>query len=181
MFQPTVLSPSPDPFIVRELKKIDPDLRITWGYERYLQNRWAVERKMPPERYFTCYSALLSGDEPRFVERPIFDASQPIHDEAGNLVSYAQVGVQNYDLAPEYEWVAFVDVLDTSLLATIKRLYWERDHPEQVALAKVDEEEAKDTAKRKKRLDAGMAGVDEAFLDTRKRVQFGRGATRNER
>lgn len=181
MFQPTVLNPSPDPFIVRELKKIDPDLHVTWGYNRYLDNRWAIERRMPPERYFTCYASILSGDEPRFVKRPIYDAQQPICDpETNEIVSYVQVGEQDFDLAPEYEWVAFADKLDSQLLATIKRLYWEREHPAEVAAAKIAEEEAKETAKRKTRLAAGEDKIRDAFLETRKYVQFGFGGKRNE-
>lgn len=181
MFQPAVLNPAPDPFIVRELKKIDPDLNVTWGYNRYLDNRWAIERKMPAERYFTCYASILSGSEPRFVKRPIFDAAQPILDpETQEVVSYAQVGEQDFDLAPQYEWVAFAERLDTTLVDTIKRLYWEREHPAQVAEAKAAEREEKEVAKLKQRQDAGHDTIREAFLETRKYVQFGFGGKRNE-
>lgn len=180
MWQPKVLNPVPDPFFVRELRLIDSDLRVVWGMERYLKNSWAIERKMPAERYFTAYESILSGNEPRFVEQPIFDTNQPETDENGDLISYRQVGTRQYDLAPEYEWVAFADKVDTALLATIRRLYWERDHPEATTAASEQEKLDVTAAKKKKRLDAGMEGVDEAFLAARKRVQFGRGKHRSE-
>lgn len=181
MFQPEVLNPAPDPFIVRELKKIDPELQVTWGYNRYLDKRWAIERRMSPERYFQSYASLLEADAPRFVDRPIYDANKPIKDpETEEIISYEQVGVQHFDLAPEYEWVAFVDALDMNLIDKIRRLYWEREHPNEVAQMKVAEEEDKELAKKKVRLDAMRESIEEAFLETRKYVRFGFGAKRNE-
>ena len=85
MFQPKVLSPSPDPWFVRELRRIDPNLRIVWAYERYLKSSWAIERKFSPERYFAMHASLLENDGPRFVEQPIFDTNSPTPSQVGAL------------------------------------------------------------------------------------------------
>lgn len=182
MFQPKVLHPEPDPFFVRELRKIDPALRVSWAYERYLKSDWVIEREIEAERYFLMYESVLSGNNgPRFVPQPIFDTTQPIFDDEGQFVSYRQVGVRDFDLAPRNEWVAFARRLDGETLTLIREAYWEHAHPEAVAAARKKEEEDKRTAFLKRRMDAGLSGVDEAFLETRKKVQFGRGETRNER
>lgn len=181
-FQPAVLNPTPDPWFVRELKKIDPDLRVEWGYNRYLKHQWAIERKIPPERYFLQHASLLESDGPRFVEQPIFDSNQPIFDDNGEFISYRQVGTRTYDLAPEYEWVRFETVLSSDVLSAIKRSYaWERNHPiSRLAFEKAQEQAEKEAAAKKRRVDAGLEGYDEVFLETRKKVQFGYGETRKE-
>jgi len=183
MFQPAVLNPTPDPFFVRELRKIDPDLRVQWGYSRYLTQKCVIERRIPPERYFLIYESLLSGDGPRFVEQPIFDTNQPVYDEQGQFISYRQVGSRQYDLAPEYEWVRFEERLDSTVLSALKRSYaWERNHSiSRLAFEKAQEQAAKEAAEKKKRVEAGMDALPEVFLETRKKVQFGYGETRNER
>ncbi len=182
MFQPKILNPTPDHTFVYELRKIDPDLRVVWGYERYFVNKWAIERKIPPERYFAMYESLLSSNEPRFIDRPIFDTDQPQFDDYGNMIGYKQVGVQHYDLAPEYEWVSFQPELNGSVLYELRRVYaWERNHPlSRIAFEKAQEEKAKQEEAKKKRLEAAFAGIDEALLDSRFKVQFGYGAKRNE-
>lgn len=135
-FQPAVLQPTPDPLFVRELRKIDTDLRVVFGYERYLMNRWVIERRMSPERYFAAYSSLLSSDNPRFIEQPIYDDAQPEYDEDGNEVGYKVVGYRKFDLAPEWEYVMAVEnddktfrELDSRTLLALRRTYaWERFH-----------------------------------------------------
>lgn len=183
MFTPQVLNPTPEPWFVRELKRVDPDLRVVWGYQRYLKNAWAIERKIPPERYFSIYSWLLSGDQPRFVEQPIFDTNDSETDpETGEHIRYKQIGTRTYDLAPEYEWVLFTDALNDYILTELKRAYaWERNHPlSRLRYEKEQEIKAKEDAQQAKLLEAGMEGVDEAALDTRVKVQFGYGAKRDE-
>lgn len=175
--------PSPDPWFRRELRRIDSDLRVVWGFERYFKNEWAVERRISPERYFAMYSSLLSSDEPRFVDQPIFDTCQPLYDEYGELVCYKQVGSRRFDLAPEYEWVTFAKMLDARVLTDLKRSYaWERNHSiTRLRVEKEAEQQAKEAAAKAKRMDAAVEGLDEALLATRKRVQFGYGDVRDER
>lgn len=184
-FMPEVLSPTPDPWFVRELRKIDSDLRVVFGYARYLKKQWAIERRIPPERYFLAYESLFVGDGPRFVDQPVFDVDTLEYNEVGEAVGYKQVGTRKYDLAPEYEWVMFAEHLNGEVLTEMKRIYaWERNHPlSRRAFEKVqqDELERKAAAAKAKRCDAALDGLDEALLETRKRVQFGYGDTRNER
>ena len=183
MFQPTVLNPTPDPWIVRELKRIDPDLRISWGYNRYLQNSWVIERRMPPERYFTAYANILSGSGPRFIEQPVFDTDQSVLDPVtGEHVSYKQIGTRQFDLAPEYEWVAFVEHADSRLITEIRRIYAEERNRSVDSLRIEQEQELqkREEEERVKRFAAMDEGFDEVFLDTRKKVQFGYGESRNE-
>ncbi len=173
--------PVPDPWFVRELKKIDPELRVEWALHRYLKNTWAIERRTAPERYFLMYEAVLSDSGPRFVEQPVFDHDQPIRDKDGNKTgAYVQIGMRQYDLAPEYEWVAFRPELNQDLLDLIKKLYWERDHPTETQAALSKEQDDREVSTGKKIDDAVDDGIKEAFLDTRKVVQFGHGAKRNE-
>jgi hypothetical protein len=183
MFQPTVLNPTPDPWFVRELRRIDPDLRVDWAYNRYLKQQWAIERRIPPERYFLMYESLLSGDGPRYVEQPVFDSNQPLFDDNGDFVTFRQVGTRKFDLAPEYEWVRFALALDSSVLSDIKRAYaWERNQPlSRLRFEKEQERAAKAAAETEKHVDAGLEGFEEAMLEERKKVQFGYGDTRNER
>lgn len=184
-FLPEVLKPKPDPAFVRELRKIDPDLRVTFGYERYLVKQWAIERKMPPERYFAAYASLLEADLPRFVEQPVYDTDQPIFNEEGEEIGFKQIGTRNFDLAPDHEWVMFAPALDGSVITELKRTYaWERNHPySRAAFEKKQQEEidAKAKAKKDKRIAAAREGVEEAFREVRKEVVFGYGKTRNER
>lgn len=183
MFQPAVLNPTPDPWFKRELTRIDPDLRVEWAYNRYLKHVWAIERRIPPERYFLMYESLLSSDAPRFVEQPVFDSSQPLYDENGDFVCYRQIGTRKFDLAPEFEWVRFADRLDAMVLTDIKRSYaWERNQPlSRLRFEKQQEIEKKEAEARRKRLDGAIDGIDEVFLESRAKVQFGYGETRNER
>lgn len=144
-FAPKVLHPEPDAFFVRELRKIDPDLRVVFGYERYLQSKWVIERRIEPTRYFQMYASLLESGEPRFIEQPIYDTDQPIYgeweiDQDGQpyqpLLGYEQVGTRKYDLAPEYEWVMTIEnddqtfrPLDARTLLKLRRTYaWDRFH-----------------------------------------------------
>ena len=144
-FTPRVLHPDPDPHFVRELGKIDPDLRVVFGYSRYLQNKWVIERRIESTRYFQMHASLFESGAPRFIEQPIYDTDQPIYgeweiDQDGQpfqpLMGYEQVGTRRYDLAPEYEWVMTVEnedqtfrPLDSRTIMKLKRSYaWDRFH-----------------------------------------------------
>lgn len=177
-WHPAHESPTPDPWIVRELKQIDPTLRVVWAMERYLRAEWAIERKMDAERYFLSHASLQGGD--RFVDQPVYDHQQPIKDENGNITGHVQVGVRKYDLAPEYEWIAFRPRLDQELITLVRKLYWENAHREETEKALLAEEAQREEAKDKKNMDEALDGVDEAFLETRKVVQFGYGDKRDE-
>jgi len=182
MWVPEVIRPEPEPWFVREIKKIDPNLRVMWGYERYFTHRWALERKMTPERYHAAYKSILESGESRFVDRPIFDSNRPIFDDRGDIVTYEQVGVQRFDLAPEYEWVAWFDHLNEEALTRIRRSYaWERNHPiSRMKFEQEQERQATEERQKAKRKEAIREGVEEAFHALRKKVVFGRGATRSE-
>jgi hypothetical protein len=181
MFSPKVLSPVPDPAFVRELRKIDPDLRVVWGYERYLKSAWTIERRMPPERYFACYASILESGEPRFIQQPIYDTNRPIYGyvadrETGLLnlhqMGYEIVGYRTFDLAPEYEWVQFVQEkdgsfrpLDQRTLTELKRAYaWDRNQPlSRIKFEQEQEQAAKEKALAQKRMDIAMEALPEAF------------------
>lgn len=183
MWQAAVIRPEPEPWFVREIKKIDPALRVVWGYERYFVHKWALERKLSPERYHAMYKSLLESGEPRFVKQPIFDSTQPILDpETGEIETYVQVGERDFDLAPEYEWVAWFDHLNEEGITRIKRSYaWERNHP--ISRMKFEMQQAEDErleAQRKKHKEVIREGVEEAFAKMRKKVVFGYGETRKE-
>jgi hypothetical protein len=182
MFQPKILNPTPDPWFVRELKRIDPALRVVWAYETYFKNTWAIEKELSAEEYFKRYVSLLEQDAPRFVDQPIFDTNQMEYDEHGQEIGYKQVGVRKFDLAPRFEQLFFTDNLGEESLTALKRAYaWERNHP--ISRLKIEKEQeiaAKAEAQKKKRIDAAMEGIDEALLETRNKVQFGYGETRNE-
>ena len=175
MFQPKVLQPTPDPWFVRELRRIDPDLRAVWGYQRYFVNRWVIERKLQPERYFSIYASLLESGEPRFVQRPIFDTNQPEYNDFGEEIGYRIVGYQDYDLAPEYEWVMWASHLGEDLLSTLRRTYaWERNHPiSRLRFEKQQEEEARENKRRQLRAEMGFEGVKEAWRVAGKTLQGG--------
>lgn len=183
MWQPEVIQPTPEPWFVKEIKKIDPNLRVVWGYRQYFVNQWALERKIPAERYHAMYKSLIESGGPRFVKRPIFDSSQPIIDEyTGEIETYVQVGEQDFDLAPEWEWVSYSPHLNDEFLTRIRRSYaWERNHPiSRMKFEQQQEEEAKQAAWAKQRKEAIREGVEEGFHKMRKKVVFGHGATRNE-
>jgi hypothetical protein len=180
-WHPANESPTPPDWFVKALRQIDPTLRVVWAMERYLRAEWAIERKMSAERYWLAYESFVTADNPdRYIDQPVFDHQQPIKDELGNITGYVQVGTRKLDLAPEYEHIAFRPHLNEELLTLIRRLYWERDHPEEVAAAAKAEKEAKETAKDKKTGDEIDATIDKAYLDARAKVQFGYGAKRNE-
>lgn len=180
MFIPEVIRPEPEPWVVKEIHKIDPNLRIVFGYERYFTKRWALERKCTPERYRELYGSLLDSGEPRFVKQPIFDSTKPIFDAWGNVESYEQIGERDFDLAPEWEWVAFTDHLNEEFITRIKRSYsWERNHPySRIRFEQEQERKAMEEAKQKKRREAIEEGVKEAFADLGKTITFGYGASR---
>lgn len=175
MFQPRILQPEPDPAFVRQLRKIDPDLRVVWGYQRYFVNRWAIERKIPPERYFLMYASLLESDDPRIIQQPIFDTEQPVYDEEGNMTGHACVGYRDFDLAPDHEWVMFTDHLCEDVIIELKRSYaWERNHPiSRLAFEKAEEERKKREAQAKRNADIGWEGVKEGWRVTGKTLQGG--------
>jgi hypothetical protein len=180
---PPTLTPQPDPDFVKRLKAIDPALRAVFGYQRYFEKRWAIERKLTSEQYYHAYKSLIESGEERFVDQPIFDSTKPIYDEYGEIVTYEQIGVNKYDLAPEYEWFCFADQLNEELLTQIKRSYaWYERHPISRAKFEMEEEQkAYREAQRKKHAEVIEEGIDEAYSATRKKVVFGYGETRNER
>jgi hypothetical protein len=183
VWQPKVLNPEPEPWFVKEVKKIDPNLRVVWGYGRYLVNQWALERKIPPERYHQMYKSLIESGEPRFIKQPIFDSNQPIIDEyTGEIETYVQVGERDWDLAPEYEWVSYSEHLNEEFLTRIRRSYaWERNHPiSRMKFEQKQEEEAKQANWAKQRKEAIREGVEEAYHKMRKKIVFGYGESRNE-
>lgn len=183
-FVPEVIAPTPDPWFVKALKVIDPNLRVRWGYGQYFVNKWALERKMSPERYHELYRSILESGENRIVDQPIFDTTQSEFDpETGEFVSYKQIGVRKFDLAPEYEWVMFSDYLNEHFLVDIRRAYsWERNQPfSRQRFEMKQEEERKQELQKKKNAEAIREGLDEAFSALRKKVVFGYGAKRNER
>lgn len=180
MFVPEVIRPEPEPWVVRELKKIDPNLRVVFGYERYFVKKWALERKLTPERYHALYASILESGEPRFVKQPIFDSTKPILDAWGQVESYEQIGERDFDLAPEWEWIAFEEHLNEDFITRVKRSYsWERNHPySRIRFEQEQERQAKEEINKKKRNELIAEGVEEAFRDLGKQVVFGAGETR---
>lgn len=185
-FNPKTTHPTPDPFYSRELKKIDPDLRVVWGFERYLQNRWVIERRIPADRYWLMYQSLFESDGQRFIEQPIFDVDDPILDENGNQIGWAQVGTRRYDLAPEYEWVMTIQTPDgqykqfeQDTILEVKRMYaWHYNQPfsrlkwEQEELAK---QESAQRAENALKDDIFVEGYDQARREAGVKVQVGGG------
>jgi len=185
-FQPEILNPTPDPDFVRQLRKIDPDLRVVWGFQRYMKRCWVIERKIPPERYFAMYASLLESDAPRFIDQPIFDTDQPEYNDEGEAIGFRKIGVRRYDLAPEYEWVMNVvnpddtrRELDARTLTELKRAYaWDRFHS--LTRLKVEGDRAREEAeakRRKQRADVALDGVKEGWRATGK-ILFGGQAER---
>jgi hypothetical protein len=162
MFQPKILQPTPDPFWVREIKKIDPTLRVVWGYERYFKSAWAIERQLSPERYFTIYEDILTKGGPRFVKQPIYDSTQMQYDENGDEMGFPCIGERDFDLAPEYEFLCWADVLDARVVTDIKREYaWHVTHPSTRAKVEAELREAKEQEKKNQRVAAGLEAVEE--------------------
>ena len=183
-FAPRVLHPEPDPAFVDELKKIDSDLRVVFGYERYFINKFVIERKISPERYRAMYASFLKSNEPRFIDQPIFDSDQPIYgepelDQEGNpylpIAGYVRIGSRKYDLAPDYEWVMNVEnedgtfrPLDSRTLLKLRRVYaWERFHSiSRLKFEKEREREEQEKALNKKLGDDAF----DAFMDNRREI-----------
>lgn len=181
MFNPAILHPDPDPGFQRQLHIIDTNLRLTFGYERYLVNRWVIERKMTPERYFRCYQSLLEEDRPRYITQPIYDTNEPLYDDEGEVYGYKQVGSRVFDLAPEWEWIATIETKDGKFkqpgnedLVDLRRQYaWNYTHP--LSRKKFEEEEAAKVAAREKdqkqkRVDCWMESIEEAWSEFGTRV-----------
>lgn len=181
MFQPEVLKPEPEKWLVRAIREVDPALRVVWGMERYFLDRWVIERKISPERYFRMYRSILESGEDRFVEQPIFDSDQPIFDDFGNKVGSKIVGYRKFDLAPEHECVMVVEncdgsfrPLDSRTLVAIRRTYAEdRFHSLNAERLRRDAEQAqREASAASRRADAAMDGVKEAYRELGKRVQI---------
>ncbi len=181
MFNPAVLHPEPDQLIQRELRLIDPALRLVWGYDRYLVNKWVIERKLSPERYWTIYASLYENHIPRFVTQPIFDTNEPLYDEDGGMCGYKQVGSRQFDLAPEWEWLATIETKKGEFkqpgpedLVDLRRQYaWNYTHP--LSRAKFEQEEAekaaaKENDQKQKRVDLWMESIEQAWSEHGKRV-----------
>ena len=177
LFQPKVLEPTPDPWFITELQKIDSNLRVAWGYARYFEHLWAIERRLSPERYYSMYASLFRSGEPRFVEQPIYDHSKPIFDNDGNEAGWRIVGWRDYDLAPEWEWVQFIRnpdgsfrPLDMRTITEIKRTYaWNRFHSlSRARFEKKQEEERKHEAQMAKERELWMESIDQAWHETGK-------------
>lgn len=180
-FCPPVLSPIPERWFVKELELIDPSLRVVFGYERYLMNNWVIEARLTPEEYARRYFSFLTSGEPRFIEQPVFDTSKPLYDEEGNEIGYEQVGVRDFDLAPEWEWRKTIQNPDRSfkplgmddILALKKEYAWNRNHA--YSRAKFEEQERledekKEQDEKNKRMELWMESYDQALLEHGQRV-----------
>ena len=174
MFQPEILAPQPEPWFIRELHLIDPDLRVVWAYQRYLKRCWVIERKLSPERYQAAYCSLLQEGAERFVDQPIYDTNQPIVDAEGEQTSYACVGYRRFDLMPDWEWLHSIELPDggykplshDDLIALRREYAWNRNHAfsrarYEAELAAADEK--KEADKKQVRVDAAFEGVQEAW------------------
>ncbi len=170
MFQPAILQPAPDPAFVRELRKIDPELRVIWGFERYLLNRWVIERKLSHERYFAAYASILERGGPRFLEQPVYDDDRPTYDEGGNHSGFEIVGYRRFDLAPDHEWVMTIKndddsfrPLDQRSIIAMRRAYaWDRFHSlTRLKLEKEREREEADAKAKAQRIDETMDELNE--------------------
>ena len=175
MFNPAVLHPPPDPLFVDELRKIDPSLRVVFGYERYFKNCWVIERRMDNEAYRLKYRSFLESEDPRFVDQPIYDTAKPLLDETGQETGgYEQIGTRKFDLAPEWEWIKNIETKDgkykpfgmDDILALKREYAWNRNHA--YSRARYEEEERKkdqavEDAKAAKRRETILESVDEAW------------------
>ncbi len=183
-FVPIVLSPSPEPWFLRELQIIDRDLRLVWGYERYLMRNWVIERKIPPERYALMYASFLKESGPRYLDQPIYDTDQHLYNEQGEEMGFPIIGYRKFDLAPDWEWVAtvqgphgeFKQPGDDDLLALKRQYAWNRNHA--YSRERYEEEqrlkdEKAEAEQKQKRHDLWMESYDEALLDAGHRVTTG--------
>ena len=177
MWQPAVLRPEPEPWFVTELKLIDPQLRVVFGFERYLRKRWTIERKIEPDRYVKMYASILESGEPRFVEQPIYDTEQPEFNALGEQVGFKIIGHRQFDLCPNWEWIMFVENKDGSyrelardVITELKRVYaWERFHSLTRAKMEKEAEHAKIEAEQKQqRVDEAMDALPQVWRETGK-------------
>jgi len=168
-FQPLCLQPTPDPDFVRQLKMIDPALRVDWAQNRYLLHRWVIEKKIDPIRYAAMYHSVVCGGQSRFIDQPIFDDDQPIYNLKGEIVSHHIVGYRQYDLAPEYEWLRFVETEDrgyrplgSDVLLELRREYaWNQNHWLTRLKIEREEQEKLEAGKKQQRLAEALEGIDE--------------------
>lgn len=186
MFQPAVLHPDPDPWFVKELTLIDPQLRVVFGYERYMLTNWVIEYRMNPMEYARRYFSFLTSGQPRFIAQPIYDRGKPIYegiDTEGQpiVVGYQQVGERTFDMAPEWEWRKTIRHRDGSFkplgmddILDLKKEYaWNRNHA--FSRAKFEAEEREKEARKqqafdRKLVEIGLEALDEARLQTGRRV-----------
>ncbi len=172
-FQPATLHPDPDPSFIRELHIIDKELRLVWGYDRYLKRKWVIERRIQPDRYAAMYWNHLVTNQPRYVDQPIYDDDQPIYDELGNIQDSQIVGYRKFDMCPEWEWIATVENRDGTFkqpgqddLLSLRRQYaWNYNHP--LSRHKFEEEErikqeSKQRAERNQSLDMYLDAIDQS-------------------
>lgn len=176
-WQPTVLQPTAPQWFVEELTRIDKDLRVVWGQERYLQDRWAIERKIPADRYAQMYASVLNGLLPRFIDQPIYDHTKPYYDEDGNEDGFEIVAWRKFDLAPEFEWVQFVQEpdgrhrpLDMRTIVDLKRIYaWNRFHSlTRARIEKQQAQEQRDKLLQEKEREAWLEALDQAWHESGK-------------
>lgn len=186
MFQPAVLNPEPDPWFVKELSLIDPDLRVVFGYERYLLKNWVIEYRMNAAEYARRYFSFLTSGSARFIQQPIYDHGKPIYDGVDPegepiVVGYETVGTRKFDMAPEWEWRKTIQNRDGSFkplgmddILDLKKEYaWNRNHA--YSRAKFEAEEREKDEKKQQAFDAklveiGLEALDEARLETGRRV-----------
>lgn len=185
MFTPQVLNPQPEPWFVKELELIDPNLRVIFGYERYLMKNWVIECRIDPAMYAKRYFTLLTSGQPRFIEQPIFDEGKPIYDPYDPLqetpIGHEQVGVRKFDLAPEWEWRKTIHLPDGSFkplgmddILELKREYaWNRNHAysrERYEMEQREADERKEKEEKAKGVEMWMEAYDQALFEAGQRV-----------
>lgn len=169
---------------MRELKIIDADLRLVFGYERYLMANWVIERKISNDRYVAMYASLLASGEPRYVDQPVYDTDQKVYDAEGEEIGFAVIGSRKFDMAPDWEWVATIQTPtggfkppgDEDLLSLKRQYAWNRNHA--YSRAKFEQEEAEKAEKaeaeqKQKRMDLWLESYDEALVEAGHRVTTG--------
>jgi hypothetical protein len=177
-FQPQILQPTPDPWFIRELTLTDPSMRVVWAQERYLLHRWAIERRLDSETYNRMYHSVISGRLPRYMDQPIYDDDHPVYNPEGDVVSETIVGYRRFDLAPEFEWIRFVETRDglyrplgpDVLLELRREIAWNRTHP--ITRARI-EQETKDRVQQQwlnQLKDLGRESIDELKSELGKRI-----------
>lgn len=180
-FTPTVLNPEPEQWFIKELALIDQDLRVVWGFDRYLMNNWVIEAHIPPHLYAQRYFSFLCSGGPRFIEQPIYDRSKPIYDEDGNEVGFPIIGTRQFDMAPEWEWRKTIQLSDGSfkplgmddILALKKEYAWNRNHAYSRAKFEAEQAEAdaqKEQAEKEQRKEIWLEAYDQAWSETGRRV-----------